>query len=176
MSKIFCSRSCPLRLIVALVIGVSTTNTFAVSPSGEADTLLRIEVVPKTFELSGPREKLHPVVSGFYANGEVRDLTRVAQFSTSDSHVADVEVGVVRPLSNGETQVRVRVDHGLQRLHIPVRNRQVQRRAAPMIDRFQQRAPREQGLHKRIVPTRCRPMKRGTAPGAGRIDERRLLL
>ena len=111
MSKIFCSRSCPLRLIVALVIGVSTTNTFAVSPSGEADTLLRIEVVPKTFELSGPREKLHPVVSGFYANGEVRDLTRVAQFSTSDSHVADVEVGVVRPLTNGETQVRVRVEN-----------------------------------------------------------------
>ena len=40
----------------------------------------RIEVFPDQFKLDSPRRVVHLVVTGFYADGSVQDLTRVAEF------------------------------------------------------------------------------------------------
>jgi len=69
----------------------------------------RIEVLPAEFKLLGKRDRLHMVVTGYYASGEVQDLTRVAQFTTSNAAVAVAEEGVVRPVGDGQAAITVMV-------------------------------------------------------------------
>jgi hypothetical protein len=79
----------------------------------------KIEVQPQAIELASPRREMHVVVSGLYAGGAVQDLTRVATITAADPGIVAVEHGVVRPLTNGQTQLNVEV--GGHTLHIPVR-------------------------------------------------------
>ncbi len=68
----------------------------------------RLEVSPSQFKLSGPRQKLQLIVTGYYSDGRVQDLTGVAGFSTSNADVAVCTGGVVRPKADGVTSITVR--------------------------------------------------------------------
>ncbi len=68
---------------------------------------VRLEVFPPAVKLQGPRGRAQLVVTGHYADGSVQDLTRASQFATTDAGVASVEYGVVRPASDGATQLAV---------------------------------------------------------------------
>ncbi len=71
--------------------------------------LERIEVLPKkrVFHETGNRQQL--VVSGYFSDGTVRDLTRLAVFESSSESVATVnEGGLVEKVGRGETAVLVR--------------------------------------------------------------------
>ena len=67
----------------------------------------RLEVSPTQFKLSGPRQKLQLVVTAYYADGRVQDLTRAARFSTSDAGIAVCTDGVVRPKADGAASIFV---------------------------------------------------------------------
>ena len=69
----------------------------------------RIEVFPKQFTLLGPREQIQFVVTGFYADGGIRDLTTVAEFQVTNPAIAKVERAVGTPVANGSTDVLVKV-------------------------------------------------------------------
>jgi len=67
----------------------------------------RIEVLPAEFQLNGQRDRLHLIVTGYYAGGEVQDLTTVAQFTTSNAAVAVAESSIVKPIGNGQAVITV---------------------------------------------------------------------
>jgi hypothetical protein len=68
----------------------------------------RIDVQPPQCKLETPRRRMHLVVSGFYADGAIQDLTRAAEFRSSDDKIAKVEGDVVLPVANGTVQIAVR--------------------------------------------------------------------
>ena len=70
---------------------------------------LKIEIEPVEFHLGGVREKLQLLVTGHYEGGGVQDLTRVAEFSSSDDAIVTSERGVVLPHGDGTAEVTVSV-------------------------------------------------------------------
>ena len=78
----------------------------------------RIEVWPATIRLDDPRRRMHVIVSGHYADGAVRDLTRVAEFSAADPDVVEIQQRVVTPKGDGQTELVVSV--GGHRVQVPV--------------------------------------------------------
>ncbi|MEX0937927.1 MAG: DUF1549 domain-containing protein [Pirellulales bacterium] len=69
----------------------------------------RIEVYPAEATLDTPRRYMHLVVTGHYADGWIQDLTRAAEFVSSNADVARVESGQVLPVTDGTADVTVRV-------------------------------------------------------------------
>lgn len=69
--------------------------------------LARIEVFPAAVKLVGPRSRAQVVVTGHYADGNVRDLTRECEMVSAATATATVERAVVLPRQDGKTQVTV---------------------------------------------------------------------
>ena len=82
------------------------------------DSLKRIEVYPAEVNLSSQRGRSQLVVTGFYSNGDLRDLTRVAKIKSSDEETATVANGVVVPHQDGSTTLKITV--GKQSIDVPV--------------------------------------------------------
>ena len=78
----------------------------------------QLEVYPDQIELSTREDEQAVVVRIRRADGVTEDLTRKAKLSVADASIASVKQGVVRPGSDGETQLVV--EHGKQRVTIPV--------------------------------------------------------
>lgn len=88
-------------------VGVAFAEPAGSVPIGQP---ARIEIHPQQFRLHGPRSGLQLIVTGVYDDGQVRDLTDAAQYDSSDPSVATVEGGRVRPASDGQVTIRVRVE------------------------------------------------------------------
>ncbi len=110
----------------ALAVAVAPRPTLAddAAPAAPAQepivvgTPERIEVQPPQCKLDTPRRRMHLIVSGFYADGATQDLTRAAEFSSSNDKIAKVERGIVLPVANGTAQVTVRT--GGKEIVVPV--------------------------------------------------------
>src|SRR5688572_5945332 len=72
-------------------------------------TPARIEVCPAAIKIAGARRKMQLVVTGHYADGSLQDLTRAAQFATSNVAVAEVEDGNAIPKGDGAAEIVVTV-------------------------------------------------------------------
>ena len=78
----------------------------------------KIEVFPPQFKLDTVRRRMHLSVTATYADGSQQDLTRVAEFVSSNPNVATIEQAVARPHADGQTEIAVRVAG--QELKVPV--------------------------------------------------------
>jgi len=78
----------------------------------------RIEVLPGRIQLDSARRRTTLIVTGYYANGQLQDLTRAAEFSSSDPQVVRVEGGVADPVGAGVAHISVRA--GGRELQVPV--------------------------------------------------------
>ena len=78
----------------------------------------RIEVFPAEIKLTGAKERLQLIVTGHYAGGAIQDLTRAAEFVSSNTDVAIVDQSVAFPKADGTTAVIVKA--GGQELSVPV--------------------------------------------------------
>jgi hypothetical protein len=85
-----------------------------------ADDLARIEVYPPKVKLQSPRREIHPIVTGYSADGSVRDLTRTASFTADDPKVVALVAGAIRPTGDGRTSVVVQVDGQSCRMEVEV--------------------------------------------------------
>ncbi|MBC7851903.1 MAG: DUF1549 domain-containing protein [Pirellulaceae bacterium] len=74
-----------------------------------AGTPTKIEVFPPAIKLQGPRRQMQLVVTGFYADGQVQDLTRAAQFASSDAAIVSVDATVAHPHKDGNAEITVTV-------------------------------------------------------------------
>ncbi len=96
----------------AMMLALMTAATYGDPPQLEPVQVgnpRQIEVHPGSVQLSGVREQVQFVVTGIYDNGEVQDLTRVAEFHSSDPEVITVDASIGRPSSNGTADVLVQV-------------------------------------------------------------------
>ncbi|MFO0948280.1 MAG: DUF1553 domain-containing protein [Planctomycetota bacterium] len=110
------------KLTVLAVAGLALAGPFAigeeakVAPSQEPAKLMetvgeptRVTIEPKDISLHGPRAYQQILVTGEYADGSVRDLTRLAQYASSEAGVATVtDQGVIHAVGNGSSTVSVR--------------------------------------------------------------------
>jgi hypothetical protein len=78
----------------------------------------RIEVFPTGVKLDATRRTMHLIVSGFYADGGVQDLSGVAEIKSKDDKIARTQGHVVLPSGNGRTEVTVKA--GGHELTVPV--------------------------------------------------------
>jgi hypothetical protein len=69
--------------------------------------LARIEVFPPAIKLVGPRSRTQVVVTGHYADGSVRDLTRHCAMVSAALSIADVDRAVLLPARDGKTHLTV---------------------------------------------------------------------
>ena len=125
------SRKRTVGLACVLVLSVIAIDAPAVradaEAAAEAETTLepvvvgtpeRIEVFPTSFKLDSPRRTVHLIVTGYYADGSVQDLTRVSELTSQDEQIARAENGAVLPVGDGKTDVTVKV--GGHEVSVPV--------------------------------------------------------
>jgi len=94
----------------------------------QVGNVARIEVHPSSISLSSARSHLRPVVSGYYEDGRVQDLTRIAVFASTNEAVFQVDRRTLRPIGNGSGDLNVSVtdDNGTSHeLVIPVQVSQI---------------------------------------------------
>lgn len=69
----------------------------------------RIEVFPPAITLAGVREQMQMVVTGYYADGSVQDLTRAAEFASTNAEVFTLDGSVALPKADGTADLKVTV-------------------------------------------------------------------
>jgi len=78
----------------------------------------RIEVFPREVKLQTNRRRMHLIVTGYYADGLQQDLTRGAEFVSSDDSIVTVHSGVAHPMGNGSAVIIIRI--GAHEARVPV--------------------------------------------------------
>ena len=91
-----------MRFLICFIL-ISLTS--AASLTAAEEPLKRLEVTPKTVNLSGSRGGVQLLVSGIHADGHARDLTRDCQYKVTGP--ARVENGYVVPTGNGSGTIVV---------------------------------------------------------------------
>jgi hypothetical protein len=69
--------------------------------------LKSLVVYSSQIQLDGPRDEQRLGVLGEYADGHSWDLSRAAKITSSDPKVAIVDLGVVRPVADGQTTLTI---------------------------------------------------------------------
>jgi hypothetical protein len=114
-------------------LGVSLTGTASADATTDPTALEpivvgtpeRIEVFQTQSKIDSPRRKVHFVVTGYYADGSVQDLTRAAEVQSLDPAIARADGAVVSPVANGHTEVLIRVGGHEVRLPLEVVNQEI---------------------------------------------------
>ena len=111
-----------LVLAVGCLIVINESEADEVSYTGAVS---RFEVFPEQFELTSPRSSTQLVVTGNLSNGEVVDVTRNAVFLVKNPEVLDVSAsGLVRPKSDGVTQIQISLSGITESLTVRVSGQQ----------------------------------------------------
>ncbi len=92
-------------LLLALAPPLAIANDAALDLS----TLKHIEVQPQQLQLHRPRDRAMVLVTGYFPNGLVVDLTRRAKFASASPAVAVCQKGVVCPAGDGNCEIGVQV-------------------------------------------------------------------
>src|SRR5947209_9550802 len=93
-----------MRLLPAalcLAAGLSTAR------AADAPALTKLTVEPAQVTLTHAGDAHRLLVTGHFADGTQRDLTRSARFAADNASVAVFEQGVVTPKAAGEARVQV---------------------------------------------------------------------
>jgi hypothetical protein len=93
----------------ALVLLVAAPFAIANDAALELSTLERMEVEPQRLQLHRPRDRAIVLVTGFFRNGLVVDLTHQAQLTSAAPKVAVFQEGAVCPTGNGNCKLEVKV-------------------------------------------------------------------
>lgn len=102
--------------VFAFALTAFATTRAAAEPVAGGDVALepvvigtpeRLEVQPASFQLASPQRRMHLIVSGFYADGATQDLSRVAEFKSSNEQVVRIENGIAVPTGDGTAEITV---------------------------------------------------------------------
>ncbi|MEQ8788503.1 MAG: DUF1549 and DUF1553 domain-containing protein [Pirellulaceae bacterium] len=118
-------RNAPVTLLTLLLSSAALWSIACAEESLEPIQVgkpARIEVFPEAIELSGPRRQAQLVVTGYYDDGTLQDLTRAAKYSVGDAQIATVDDTVVRPHADGSTDVTVHAGGHQVQVAVTVRN------------------------------------------------------
>ncbi len=96
--------------LLAAVLAVSSLPAKADAPALEPINVgqpSRLEVFPSSVKLAGSRSRMQLVVTGHYGDGSMQDLTRAAQFATSNAGIVAVENTIALPKQDGTAEIVV---------------------------------------------------------------------
>jgi hypothetical protein len=109
-----------MRSIVFTAIAVCSSAPFAPGASAPA-----FEIFPAEIHLDSARDRQSLVILTTEANGVNRNITTETQVSVADPAKARVEAGVVHPVADGATALRVEWRGHTAEVPVTVKNRQV---------------------------------------------------
>ncbi len=95
-------------LTLTICVGLAHADELALEPIQPGQPA-RIEVFPPAIQLAGVRERMQLVVTGHYPDGSVQDLTRVAEFASTNDQVVAMSAAVALPRGDGSADIVVRV-------------------------------------------------------------------
>ncbi len=104
--------------VVGFLLYDTTALAVASDASVDVSSLESIEIQPEQLQLHGPRDCAYVLVMGHFSHGQVIDLSRQAQITSSDGKVAEYRESQVRPTGNGRCELTFRV--GNQTALLPV--------------------------------------------------------
>lgn len=103
---VFCALACGGWLTLAVANEKGPAEKLETINIGQPQ---RLDVFPTSIKFTGKRQQIQMIVTGVYADGTVQDLTRVAQFASSNPAVAKVEGSVALPTGDGSAEIQVTV-------------------------------------------------------------------
>jgi hypothetical protein len=108
--------------IGALSLMVPGSGAKGQRPSSEKDAaLVRVMLEPSNSLISGAHQTQTLIVTGTYSDGSLRDLTRQANFTSSDPAVATVDAsGRVKAIKNGQAWISAKVGRFVARQAVRV--------------------------------------------------------
>lgn len=109
-----------LLIITGMLLGGLSTSSLR---AAEVE-LDRIEVYPAEVQLTGIREQAQLLVTGYYVDGSIQDLTRVATITTANADVAIVKGSVAYPQADGEGSLNVEFEGKTTPVKVVVANQQ----------------------------------------------------
>ncbi len=111
-------------IAVAATIGLTRADDLKLEPVQVGEPQ-RIEVFPPVVNLAGAREQMQLVVTGFYSDGSVQDLTRAAEFASSNAEVFTLDGSVAHPKADGSADLNVSVGGQVASIAVNVSNQGV---------------------------------------------------
>ncbi len=98
-----------LALAMLAVICVATSDSTRAADGSNSLRVSELDVFPKKVELAGPRSSAQLVVTGRRPDGELSDVTSIAEYRIANADVLSVSPdGRVTPKSDGTTKVQIR--------------------------------------------------------------------
>jgi hypothetical protein len=88
---------------------MAVRNADADEAALDLSALERIEVQPKSLHFHSPRDRAIVLVTGFFPEGLVVDLTRQAQITSPDTKITEHREGTACPTGNGNCELVVQV-------------------------------------------------------------------
>ena len=90
---------------IAIVLSQHGLDAAEDSPGVKVDKPSSIALEPAKFELRGNRAQQQLLVTGKYGSEQVRDLTSMATYTSSNTDVVKIEDGIARPVANGNAKI-----------------------------------------------------------------------
>lgn len=104
--------------VIAGLIAVLPYQVMAEAPAEDVGQPAALGLEPAKFELSGQRARQQLLVTGRYSGEDLRDLTRVATYVSSNPSVVKIENSIALPVANGEATITASI--GPQTVSVPV--------------------------------------------------------
>ena len=106
---------------VLAVVCLAFVGSARAADDSNVGIVSKLDVFPTQVALSGPRSSAQLVVTGHGANGELSDVTSIAEYRIADADVLSISPsGRVTPKSNGTTDVQIRIGGAAQTVSIRV--------------------------------------------------------
>jgi hypothetical protein len=96
-----------LGVVVAGLLFVRAGSSQANGSSSGGGSLAELRVYPTNVNLTTSRDRQSLVVQAIYADGLTRDVTTQATFALNNKSLAKIENGILYPLADGKTDLRV---------------------------------------------------------------------
>jgi len=113
---------CCAALTFSLFGSLETVSAADDGPKVEAGNPAAITLEPAKFELGSHRAQQQMVVTARYSTNELRDLTSIAAFSSSNEKVAIVSNGIIRPIGNGTAKITTNIGSQNATAEVTVKN------------------------------------------------------
>ena len=94
---------------IAIVLSQHTLHAADETPAVKAGKPSSIAMEPAKFELRGGRAQQQLVVTGQYGSEQVRDLTSVATYTSSNPGIVKIEGGIAHPVANGNAKIVAKI-------------------------------------------------------------------
>ena len=117
-------RECMMPALTGILLAAFSVSSISLAAEEKGAVVVgdpaAISLAPEKVVLSGKRSRQQLIVTGQYANNELRDLTPAAEFVSSDPNVVKIERGVVYPVANGAAQIVAKISGKEARVDVTV--------------------------------------------------------